>query len=75
MNLPAKLWNLPLYRQNPRKRFSNSWCLGNRLPRSFHKAKALDYLDNIIPIFQPPHSPKLNPIERFWEFLKSKLQD
>ena len=25
-------------------------------------------------IFQPPHSPELNPIERFWEFLKSKLQ-
>ena len=30
--------------------------------------------DNIIPIFQPPHSPELNPIERFWEFLKAKLQ-
>lgn len=30
---------------------------------SFHKAKALDCLDNIIPIFQPPHSPELNPIE------------
>ncbi|MBD2520344.1 transposase [Nostoc sp. FACHB-973] len=41
---------------------------------SFHKAKALDCPDNIIPIFQPPHSPELNPIERFWEFLKSKLQ-
>ena len=41
---------------------------------SFHRAKALDYPDNIIPIFQPPHSPELNPIERFWEFLKSKLQ-
>jgi transposase len=30
--------------------------------------------ENIIPIFQPPHSPELNPIERFWEFIKSKLQ-
>ncbi|MBW4610012.1 MAG: transposase [Hassallia sp. WJT32-NPBG1] len=29
--------------------------------------------ENIIPIFQPPHSPELNPIERFWEFIKSKL--
>ncbi|WP_442948866.1 transposase [Nostoc sp.] len=28
----------------------------------------------MIPIFQPPHSPELNPIERFWELLKSKLQ-
>ncbi|ARV58789.1 hypothetical protein BZZ01_09180 [Nostocales cyanobacterium HT-58-2] len=25
-------------------------------------------------IFQPPHSPELNPIERFWGFLKSQLQ-
>lgn len=41
---------------------------------SFHKAKALDFPDNIIPIFQPAHCPELNPIERFWEFLKSKLQ-
>ncbi len=41
---------------------------------SFHTAKALDFPDNIIPIFQPAHSPELNPIERFWEFLKSKLQ-
>ncbi|MDZ8240470.1 MAG: transposase [Nostoc sp. ChiQUE01a] len=41
---------------------------------SLHKAKTLDFPDNIIPIFQPPHSPELNPIERFWEFLKSKLQ-
>jgi len=40
---------------------------------SFHRAKALDCPDNIILIFQPPHSPELNPIERFWEFLKSKL--
>lgn len=41
---------------------------------SFHRLKALDCPENIIPIFQPPHSPELNPIERFWQFLKSKLQ-
>jgi DDE superfamily endonuclease len=41
---------------------------------SFHTIKTLDCPDNIIPIFQPPHSPELNPIERFWEFLKGKLQ-
>ena len=41
---------------------------------SFHQAKALDYPENIIPILQPPHSPELNPIERFWKFLKAKLQ-
>ncbi len=41
---------------------------------SFHRSLALDYPENIIPIFQPSHSPELNPIERFWELLKSKLQ-
>lgn len=41
---------------------------------AFHHSDKLDWPENIIPIFQPPHSPELNPIERFWEFLKSKLQ-
>lgn len=41
---------------------------------SFHKTKSLDCPENIIPILQPPHSPELNPIERFWEFLKTKLE-
>ena len=39
---------------------------------SFHKN--VDYPENIIPIFQPPHSPELNPIERFWQQLKRELQ-
>ena len=41
---------------------------------SFHHSSALDYPENIIPIFQPSHCPELNPIERFWEFLKSKIE-
>lgn len=35
-----------------------------------HTAKALVCPSNIILMFQPPHSPELNPIERFWLFLK-----
>ncbi|WP_367291401.1 transposase [Laspinema palackyanum] len=38
---------------------------------SAHRAKALEWPENLIPVFQPPHSPELNPIERLWEFLKS----
>lgn len=41
---------------------------------SLHRAKAIDWPENIIPIFQPAHSPELNPIERFWEHLKANLQ-
>jgi DDE superfamily endonuclease len=30
--------------------------------------------ENIILLFQPPHSPELNPIERVWEHLKQDLK-
>lgn len=36
-----------------------------------HRAKALQWPENIIPLFQPPHCPELNPIERFWQHLKA----
>jgi transposase len=35
-----------------------------------HRAQDIEWPENIIPIFQPAHSPELNPIERFWQFLK-----
>jgi transposase len=35
--------------------------------------KNVDFPENIIPIFQPPDSPELNPIERFWEYFKREL--
>jgi transposase len=35
-----------------------------------HRAQAIEWPENIIPIFQPAHCPELNPIERFWQFLK-----
>lgn len=41
---------------------------------SFHKAQQLEWPENIIPIFQPPHSPELNPIERLWQQLKRQLR-
>ena len=40
----------------------------------FHKAKKLQVPENIILLFQPPHSPELNPIERVWEHLKKDLK-
>lgn len=39
---------------------------------SFHHS--IDWPENIIPIFQPAYSPELNPIERFWEYLKAQLR-
>lgn len=40
---------------------------------SFHHASTLVLPDNVIPIFQPPHSPELNPIERLWQDIKKRL--
>jgi transposase len=40
----------------------------------FHKAKRLEVPENIILLFQLPHSPELNPIERIWQHLKQDLK-
>jgi hypothetical protein len=42
---------------------------------AFHKAKALQWPAHGAPIFLPPYSPELNPIERLWRDLKDQLAD
>lgn len=39
----------------------------------FHIAKRLRFPDNVILLFQPAHSPDVNPIERVWQYIKDKL--
>ncbi|WP_448267841.1 transposase [Nostoc sp. DSM 114159] len=34
----------------------------------------LSWPENLIPIFQPAHSPQLNPIERLWQFIKRQFK-
>lgn len=38
-----------------------------------HTAKKLQIPQNIILFFQPPYCPEVNPIERFWLFLKNQI--
>ena len=39
-----------------------------------HRALALKWSENVIPIFQPAASPELNPIERLWWWVKQQIQ-
>lgn len=40
-----------------------------------HISAAISWPENVIPLFQPSHSPELNPIERLWQFLKQSLKN
>jgi putative transposase len=40
---------------------------------SFHSSLQLPLPDNIILLFQPSHTPQVNPIERLWEEIKAEL--
>ena len=39
----------------------------------WHKSKGLIIPKNIKIIFLPPYSPELNPVERFWKFIKREV--
>lgn len=41
---------------------------------SCHTATEIVWPEHVIPIFQPPHSPELNPIERLWEDIKKHFK-
>jgi hypothetical protein len=40
-----------------------------------HKAKAVRWPAKVVPVFLPPYSPELNPMERLWRDRKDKLAD
>jgi transposase len=41
----------------------------------FHQAQRLRIPNNVVPVFLPPYSPELNPIERLWEDIKAEIAD
>ena len=38
---------------------------------SWHKSKDLKIPGNIRVVYLPPYSPELNPVERFWQYIKA----
>jgi transposase len=39
---------------------------------AWHRSKSLEEFENIHIIYQPPHSPEVNPAEHLWEHLREK---
>jgi transposase len=39
----------------------------------WHKSKELKIPDNINIFYLPPYAPELNPVERLWQYIKSKI--
>lgn len=48
----------------------NIMILDNATP---HKAKRIAVPQNVMLLFLPPYSPELNPMERLWEDIKSRV--
>jgi transposase len=38
-----------------------------------HTARSLCIPENVALVFQPPHCPEVNPVERVWQELRAKL--
>lgn len=41
---------------------------------SAHVATQMHWPENVLPIFQPSHSPELNPVERLWQDLRKHFK-
>ncbi len=39
---------------------------------AFHKAKKLEFPENVVLLFQPAYRPDVNPIERVWQYVKKQ---
>ncbi|MFN4278710.1 transposase [Thermosynechococcus sp.] len=38
-----------------------------------HRAQRMTWPPNVIPVFQPPDTPEVNPIEQLWQHLRAAL--
>jgi len=52
------------------KQFSDYRVIMGMDNASWHSSDISKKLDNIVPLFQPPHSPELNPSENVWHYVR-----
>jgi transposase len=50
--------------------FSNYKVIMGMDNASWHSSNVTEKLDNIVPLFQPVHSPELNPAEHVWHYIR-----
>ena len=50
--------------------FSNYRVIMGMDNASWHSINFTEKLDNIVPLFQPAHSPELNPAENIWHYIR-----
>lgn len=59
------------------EKLSEEYCNRNLIlimdQAGWHKSKELAIPTNIKIMFLPPYSPELNPVERFWRYLKKEV--
>ena len=54
--------------------FSNYRVIMGMDNASWHNSNITEKLDNIVPLFQPAHSPELNPAENVWHYVRESGQ-
>ncbi|BAZ22948.1 transposase family protein [Kalymmatonema gypsitolerans NIES-4073] len=69
----AERRRLKAYRNSRKNSVNQKDLKVTRKSALFHFSRYLQVPSNIILLFQLPHTPEVNPIERFWEEIKKRL--
>jgi transposase len=64
---------LNAYLENLSKKYEGKKIAAIMDGAGWHKSKNLKIPDNIDIFILPPYSPELNPVERFWQYLKQNI--
>lgn len=65
--------NMNIYLERLAKSLKNEKVILVMDGAAWHKSKELKVPQNIELLHLPPYSPELNPVEKLWQFIKSKI--
>jgi transposase len=61
---------MSIFMQEFSKQFADYRVVMGMDNASWHSSNITEKLDNIVPLFQPAHSPELNPAENIWHYVR-----